>query len=174
MRVIAKVMAIPSLNVVFHRVPQKRYQGVTVETGSRQVRNCQAIGLVLPALTVSMAAAGLILLAVRSPTTVDRPCVGSDMADFVGKDGREFAFASKCPVDARRDHDDAGGQRHGSWFGATQNAKGDAARRKTCGHGESLSDILDVILCDLVLEQAAMPGDDLLSFDGQKPGDRFF
>ena len=174
MRVIAKVMAIPSLNVVFHRVPQERYQGVTVETGSRQVRNCQAIGLVLPALTVSMAAAGLILLAVRPPTTVDRPCVGSDMADFVGKDGCEFAFASKCPVDARRDHDDAGGQRHGSWFGATQNAKGDTARGKTCGHGESLSNILDVMLCDLVLEQAAMPGDDLLSFDSQKPGDRFF
>ena len=121
-----------------------------------------------------MAAAGLVLFAVGPPPAIDRPRVGCDMADFVGKDSREFALASKRPVDARRDHDDAGGQRHGSWFGATQNAKGDAARRKTCGHGESLSDILDVILCDLVLEQAAMPGDDLLSFDSQKPGDRFF
>ena len=132
------------------------------------------VGLVLPALSILMAAAGLILLAVRPPTTVDRPCVGSDMADFVGKDGREFAFASKCPVDARRDHDDAGGQRHGSWFGATQNRKGDAARGKTCSQGEPLSNILDVILCDLVLEQPPMPGDNLLSFDSQKPGDRFF
>ena len=174
MRVIAKVMAIPTSNIVLHRAPQKGYQCIAVVTGFRQVGHCQLVGLVLPALPVSMTAAGLVLFAIGPPTAIDRPCVGCDMADFVGKDGCEFAFASKCPVDARRDHDDAGGQRHGSWFGATQNAKGDAARRKTCGHGESLSDILDVILCDLVLEQAAMPGYDLLSFDGQKPGDRFF
>ena len=167
-------MAIPTSNIVLHRAPQKGYQCIPVVTGSCQIGHCQLVGLVLPALSILMAAGGFVLFAVRPPTAIDRPCVGCNMADFVGKDSRKFAFASKCPVDARGDHDDAGGQRHGSWFGATQNAKGDAARRKTCGHGESLSDILDVILCDLVLEQAAMPGDDLLSFDGQKPGDRFF
>ena len=43
--------------------------------------------------------------------------------------------------------------------------------RKARGHGEPLADVLDVILRNLVLEQAAMLGDDLLSFDSQKPGD---
>ena len=108
MRVIAKVMAIPSLNIVLHGAPQERYQGITVETRSRQIRNCQAIGLVLPALTVSMAAAGLMLFAVRSTTTVDRPFDSGDMSNFVGEDACEFALASKCPVKARRDQDQAG------------------------------------------------------------------
>ena len=128
----------------------------------------------LPALSVSMAAAGLTLLTVCPPATVDRPFDSGDMPDFVGKDGREFALASKGPINARRDQDHAGRQRHGSWFGIIQNAKGNTAWRKPRSHGESFSDIFDVMLRNLVLEQAAMPGDDLLSFDSQKPGDRFF
>ena len=121
-----------------------------------------------------MAAAGLMLFAVRSTTTIDRPFDSGDMPNFVGKDGRESALASKCSVNARRDQDHAGRQRHGSWFGIIQDAKGNTAWRKPRGHGESLADVLDVSLRNLVLEQAAMPGDDLLSFDSQKPGDRFF
>ena len=167
-------MAIPTSNIVLHRAPQKGYQCIPVVTGSCQIGHCQLVGLVLPALSILMAAGGFVLFAVRPSTAIDRPCVGCNMADFVGKDSRKFAFASKCPVDARGDHDDAGGQRHCSRFGATQNRKGDAARGKTCSQGESLSDILDVILCDLVLEQPPMLGDNLLSLDGQKTGNCFF
>ena len=102
-------MAIPASNIVLHRAPQKGYQCIAVVTGSRQIGHCQLVGLVFPALSVSMAAAGLVLFAVGPPPAIDRPRVGCDMADFVGKDSRKFAFASKCPVDARGDHDDAGG-----------------------------------------------------------------
>ncbi len=109
MRVIAKVMAIPTSNIVLHRAPQKGYQCIPVVTGSCQIGHCQLVGLVLPALSILMAAGGFVLFAVRPPTAIDRPCVGCNMADFVGKDSRKFAFASKCPVDARGDHDDAGG-----------------------------------------------------------------